>query len=32
MNRITTAMLLAYNIHHGEGMDEVFDLQRIART
>lgn len=22
--------LLAYNIHHGEGMDEVTDLQRIA--
>ncbi len=25
-----TLRLLAYNIHHGEGMDEVLDLERIA--
>lgn len=25
-----TLRILAYNIHHGEGMDEVIDLQRIA--
>ena len=25
-----TLRVLAYNIHHGEGMDEVIDLQRIA--
>ena len=25
-----TLRLLAYNIHHGEGMDSVIDLQRIA--
>jgi len=26
-----TLRILAYNIHHGEGMDEVLDLDRIAR-
>lgn len=26
-----TLRILAYNIHHGEGMDEVLDLERIAR-
>ncbi len=26
-----TIRLLAYNIHHGEGMDERLDLERIAR-
>jgi len=25
-----TLRVLAYNIHHGEGMDDVIDLQRIA--
>jgi len=25
-----TVRILAYNIHHGEGMDEVLDLERIA--
>ena len=25
-----TVRLLAYNIHHGEGMDEVTDLERVA--
>lgn len=25
-----TVRVLAYNIHHGEGMDEVVDLERIA--
>ncbi|MDH3292639.1 MAG: endonuclease/exonuclease/phosphatase family protein [Gemmatimonadota bacterium] len=25
-----TVRVLAYNIHHGEGMDEVVDLQRLA--
>lgn len=25
-----TLRILAYNIHHGEGMDEVVDLERIA--
>lgn len=25
-----TLRILAYNIHHGEGMDEVIDLERIA--
>ncbi len=25
-----TIRILAYNIHHGEGMDEVIDLKRIA--
>lgn len=25
-----TLTVLAYNIHHGEGMDEVLDLERIA--
>jgi endonuclease/exonuclease/phosphatase family metal-dependent hydrolase len=25
-----TLRVLAYNIHHGEGMDEVLDLERIA--
>ena len=25
-----TLRLLTYNIHHGEGMDEVIDLDRIA--
>lgn len=25
-----TLRVLAYNIHHGEGMDEVIDLERIA--
>jgi endonuclease/exonuclease/phosphatase family metal-dependent hydrolase len=27
----TTLRILAYNIHHGAGNDEVLDLQRIAR-
>jgi endonuclease/exonuclease/phosphatase family metal-dependent hydrolase len=27
----TTLRILAYNIHHGEGNDEVLDLERIAR-
>ena len=26
-----TLRILAYNIHHGEGMDEVLDLERIAQ-
>ena len=26
-----TVTVLSYNIHHGEGTDEVFDLERIAR-
>jgi len=25
-----TLRILAYNIHHGEGMDEILDLERIA--
>jgi len=28
--RTDTLRILAYNIHHGEGMDEVVDLDRIA--
>lgn len=28
---VDTLRVLAYNIHHGEGMDEVVDLERIAR-
>lgn len=27
---VDTLRILAYNIHHGEGMDEVIDLERIA--
>lgn len=27
---VDTVRVLAYNIHHGEGMDEVLDLERIA--
>jgi endonuclease/exonuclease/phosphatase family metal-dependent hydrolase len=27
---VDTLRILAYNIHHGEGMDEVTDLERIA--
>jgi endonuclease/exonuclease/phosphatase family metal-dependent hydrolase len=27
---VDTVRILAYNIHHGAGMDEVLDLQRIA--
>lgn len=26
-----TLRILAYNIHHGEGMDDILDLERIAR-
>lgn len=29
-NTADTVRILAYNIHHGAGMDEVLDLQRIA--
>ena len=25
-----TIRVLAYNIHHGEGMDDLLDLERIA--
>jgi endonuclease/exonuclease/phosphatase family metal-dependent hydrolase len=27
---VDTVRVLSYNIHHGEGMDEVLDLERIA--
>ena len=27
---LDTLRIMAYNIHHGEGMDEVLDLERIA--
>jgi len=27
---VDTLRVMAYNIHHGEGMDEVLDLERIA--
>src|SRR5215471_8946587 len=27
-----TVRVLTYNIHHGEGSDDVFDLPRIARV
>ncbi len=29
-NSSTTLRVMTYNIHHGEGMDEVLDLERIA--
>lgn len=29
--QVTTLRILAYNIHHGAGNDEVLDLERIAR-